>query len=43
MDHDSVHLIVCDVSVLSEVDWVNNFIISISLVAVQIFRLPTVA
>jgi hypothetical protein len=43
MDHDSVHLIICDMSMLSEVDGVNDFVISIGLVTVQILRLSTVA
>jgi hypothetical protein len=34
VDHDSVHLIICDVPVLPEIDWINDFIISIRLITI---------
>jgi hypothetical protein len=42
-DHDAVHLVVGDVAGLSEVDGVDDFVVTIGLVAVEVLRLPTVA
>lgn len=42
-DHDAVHLVICDVPMLSEINWVNDFVISIRLIAVKVLCLPTVA
>jgi hypothetical protein len=38
-----VHIIVDDMSGCSEINWVNNFIVSIIFVAVKVFRLTAVA
>lgn len=42
-DHDAVHLVICDVPMLPEINWVNDFVISIRLIAVEVLCLPTVA
>lgn len=42
-DHDGVHLIINNVSDLSEIDRVDDFIVTVVLVAIQIFRLTSVA
>jgi len=36
-----MHLVVCDVTLLAEVNGVNNFVVSIGFVSVQIFCLAT--
>lgn len=40
-NHYSVHLVIHDVSDLAKIDWVNNLVISIFLVAIQILGLTT--
>ena len=42
-DHDPVHLVVGNVAGLSEVNWVDNLVVPIGLVAVEILCLPAVA
>jgi hypothetical protein len=37
-----MHVIIDDMSGCPEIDWVNNFIVSIVFIAIQIFRLATV-
>jgi hypothetical protein len=41
-DHDSVHLVVDNVTNLSKVDRVDDFIIPILLVTIKVFSLTTV-
>lgn len=40
--HDTVHLVVNNVSSLSEIDWVNDLIVPIVLITIQIFSLTSV-
>lgn len=42
-NHDSVHLVICDVAGLSEVDRVYDFVVAVGLVAVKILGLSTMA
>lgn len=42
-DHDSVHLIICDVPMLPKIDRINDFVISIRLITVEVLCLPTMA
>lgn len=43
LDHDSVHLVIGDMTVLSEVDGVNDLVVAVGLVAVEVFCLSTMA
>jgi hypothetical protein len=42
-NHDSMHLIICDVTVVSRVYWVDNFVIAVRLISVKISSLSAVA
>lgn len=41
--HDAVHLVVCDVPDLPEVDGVDDFVVAVVFVAVEVFGLSAVA
>jgi hypothetical protein len=41
--HDAVHFVVCNVSDLAEIDWVDNLIEAVFFVAVEILGLPAMA
>lgn len=41
--HYGVHVIINNVSGCPEIDWVDDLVVSVVLIAIEIFRLTTVA
>ena len=42
LHHDTVHFVISDVALVSEVYWVDNLIVAVWLVAIKVLCLPTV-